>query len=107
MLTLFFYLLYLDSTKYERIPVVRTRPAIKKWSSLLMGQRQDLELKEEVMVTLKLHEEWTEYEVPENEGFIHGGSSDTSFKEARLILCFLFFIFCFSGKSKVIMFRIP
>ncbi|PWA53398.1 ELM2 domain-containing protein [Artemisia annua] len=80
----FLILLYLDSTKYEKLPVVRTRPAIKNWSSVLMGQRQELELKEEVIGTLKLHEEWTESEVAETEGFIPGGSSDTSFKEELL-----------------------
>ncbi|GJY89737.1 hypothetical protein Tco_0504933, partial [Tanacetum coccineum] len=40
----FLVLLYLDSTKFDRFPVVRTRPSIKNWSSYLMKQRQELEL---------------------------------------------------------------
>ncbi|GKD72489.1 hypothetical protein Tco_1330771, partial [Tanacetum coccineum] len=34
----FLILLYLDSTKFDRFPVVRTRPAIKNWSKYLMKQ---------------------------------------------------------------------
>ncbi|GKD17421.1 hypothetical protein Tco_1206579 [Tanacetum coccineum] len=32
----FLILLYLDSTNFERFPVVRTRPAVKNWTSYLM-----------------------------------------------------------------------
>ncbi|GKB52723.1 hypothetical protein Tco_0903476, partial [Tanacetum coccineum] len=39
----FLILLYLDSTMFDRFPVVRTRPTIKDWTSTLMRQRQDLE----------------------------------------------------------------
>ncbi|PWA92274.1 Rhodanese-like domain-containing protein [Artemisia annua] len=74
-------LLYLDSTKYKKLPVVRTRPAIKQWSSFLMAQRQDMELKEECIGELDLYDE---SELPETEGFVAGGSSDSSFKEDLL-----------------------
>ncbi|GKB08466.1 ulp1 protease family, C-terminal catalytic domain-containing protein [Tanacetum coccineum] len=55
-------LLYLDSTKFDRFPVVRTRPAIRDWTSTLMRQRQDLETKHRVIGCLDLHDEWIEYE---------------------------------------------
>ncbi|GJS36735.1 hypothetical protein Tco_0535117 [Tanacetum coccineum] len=55
----FLVLLYLDSTKFDRFPVVRTRPSIKNWSSYLMKQRQELELKDHVLGLLELHGEWT------------------------------------------------
>nr|GEU55027.1 hypothetical protein [Tanacetum cinerariifolium] len=45
----FLILLYLDSTKFDRFPVVRTRPAIRNWSSHLMKKRQDLEHKDHVL----------------------------------------------------------
>ncbi|GKC97566.1 hypothetical protein Tco_1167841 [Tanacetum coccineum] len=41
---LFFQLLYFDSTKFDGVPVVRTRPAIRAWNSALMRQREKLEL---------------------------------------------------------------
>ncbi|GKB17253.1 hypothetical protein Tco_0851176 [Tanacetum coccineum] len=37
-------LLYFDSTKFDGVPVVRTRPAIRAWNSALMRQREKLEL---------------------------------------------------------------
>ncbi|PWA85217.1 hypothetical protein CTI12_AA135790 [Artemisia annua] len=74
-------LLYLDSTNYKKLHVVRTRPTIKQWSSFLMAQRQDMELKEEY---IGMSELYVESELPETEGFIAGGSSDTSFKEELL-----------------------
>ncbi|GJS27040.1 hypothetical protein Tco_0487660 [Tanacetum coccineum] len=50
----FLVLLYFDSTKFNRFPVVRTRPAIRNWSSYLMKQRQELEHKD-VLGILRLH----------------------------------------------------
>ncbi|GKC15100.1 hypothetical protein Tco_1011882 [Tanacetum coccineum] len=41
----FLILLYLDSTKFDRFPIVRTRPTIRDWTSTLMIQRHDLEKK--------------------------------------------------------------
>lgn len=83
-------LLYLDSTKYKKLPVVRTRPAIKQWTSFLMAQRQDMELKD---VCFGESDLYGESELPETEGFVAGGSSHSSLKEVRLILCFIFFGF--------------
>ncbi|GKF60233.1 hypothetical protein Tco_0177019, partial [Tanacetum coccineum] len=68
----FLILLYLDSTKFDRFPVVCTR-------SYLMKKRQELELKDRVLGLLDLHGEWTEAEVQDAEGFI--GSSKTFEKE--------------------------
>ncbi|GJX23150.1 hypothetical protein Tco_0227595 [Tanacetum coccineum] len=75
----FLILLYLDSTKFDKFLVVRTRPAIRNWSSYLMKQRQELELKDHVLGLLDLHDDWNEAEVQESEGFI--GFSKTSEKE--------------------------
>nr|GEW44896.1 hypothetical protein [Tanacetum cinerariifolium] len=75
----FLILLYLDSTKFDKFPVVRTCPTIRNWSSYLMKQRQELELKDHVVGLLDLHDEWNEAEVQEYEGFI--GFSETSEKE--------------------------
>ncbi|GKD51468.1 hypothetical protein Tco_1280444, partial [Tanacetum coccineum] len=61
----FLILLYLDSIKFDRFHVVRTRPAIKDWTSTLMRQRQDLETKEHVIGCLDLHNKWTEFELQE------------------------------------------
>ncbi|GJW38107.1 hypothetical protein Tco_0063952 [Tanacetum coccineum] len=72
-------LLYLDSTKFDRFPVVRTRPAIRNWSTYLMKQRQESELKNHVLRLLDLHVEWTEAEVQDAKGFI--GSLEISEKE--------------------------
>ncbi|PWA99037.1 hypothetical protein CTI12_AA013040 [Artemisia annua] len=74
-------LLYLDSTNFKELPVVRTRPTIKQWSSFLMAQRQDMELKEEYFGMSELYDE---SELPETEGFSAGGSSDNSYKEELL-----------------------
>lgn len=82
-LVLCFQLLYLDSTNYKKLPVVRTRPTIKQWSSFLMARRQDMELKEECIGKSDLYDE---SELPETEGFVAGSSSYSSFKEVRLIL---------------------
>nr|GEV98235.1 hypothetical protein [Tanacetum cinerariifolium] len=69
----------MDSTKFDKFPVVRTRLAIRNWSSYLMKKRQELELKHHVVGLLDLHDEWNEAEVQESEGFI--GFSETSEKE--------------------------
>nr|GEW66545.1 hypothetical protein [Tanacetum cinerariifolium] len=74
-----FKILYLDSMKFDKFLVVRTRLAIRNWSSYLMKQRQELELKDHVVGLLDLHDEWNEAEVQESEGFI--GFSETSEKE--------------------------
>nr|GEW75973.1 ulp1 protease family, C-terminal catalytic domain-containing protein [Tanacetum cinerariifolium] len=58
----FLILLYLDSTKFDRSHVVRTRPTIKNWSTYLMKQRQELELKYRVLGLLDLHVKWTKAE---------------------------------------------
>nr|GEY14417.1 hypothetical protein [Tanacetum cinerariifolium] len=63
-------LLYLDSIKFNKFSVVRTRPTIRNWSSYLMKQRQKLELKDHVVGLLDLHDEWNEAEVQESKGFI-------------------------------------
>ncbi|GJY03490.1 hypothetical protein Tco_0369430 [Tanacetum coccineum] len=65
----FLFLLYLDSTKFNRFSVVRTRPTIRKWSSYSMKQRQELELNDRVLGLLELHGEWTEAVGQETEGF--------------------------------------
>nr|GEZ07036.1 hypothetical protein [Tanacetum cinerariifolium] len=75
----FLILLYLDSTKFDRFLVVRIRPAIKNWSTYLMKQRQESELKRRVLGLLDLHVEWTEAEVQDTEGFI--GSLEFSEKK--------------------------
>ncbi|GJW47902.1 peptidase C48, SUMO/sentrin/Ubl1 [Tanacetum coccineum] len=77
----FLILLYLDSTKFDRFPVVRTRPAIKGWTTTLMRQRQNLETKEHVIGCLELHSEWTESELHDTEGFTTGSSFENSEKE--------------------------
>ncbi|PWA86068.1 ulp1 protease family, C-terminal catalytic domain-containing protein [Artemisia annua] len=65
----------------QEASVVRTRPVIKQWSSFLMAQRQEMELKEECIGESDLYEE---FELPETEGFVAAGSSDSSFKEELL-----------------------
>ena len=72
-----FQLFYLDSTKYEKVPVLRTRPAIKQWSSFLMKKRQELELKEECFGMSELFSESDPQE------------TESSLKQVRLIVCFL------------------
>ena len=78
-----FQLLYLDSTKYKKLPFVRTRPVVKNWSSFLMSRREDMELKDEVIGKLDIYDESEE---PETEGFIAGCSSGTSIREVGLVL---------------------
>ncbi|GJR50950.1 hypothetical protein Tco_1401471 [Tanacetum coccineum] len=75
----FLILLYLDSTNFESVPVVRTRPAIKSWTSYLMKQRQELELKKRVVGLLPINSDWTKAEMEEAEGFIV--SAENSEKE--------------------------
>nr|GEV54136.1 ELM2 domain-containing protein [Tanacetum cinerariifolium] len=65
----------------DKFSVVRTRPAIRNWSSYLMKQRQEMELKYHMVGLLDLHDEWNEAEVQESEGFI--GFSETFEKEAE------------------------
>ncbi|GJU46067.1 ulp1 protease family, C-terminal catalytic domain-containing protein [Tanacetum coccineum] len=74
-------LLYLDSTKFDMFPVVRTRPSIRDWTSTLMRRRQDLETKEHVIGCLELHDEWTESELQEIEGFTRVSLLETSKRE--------------------------
>ncbi|GJR63411.1 hypothetical protein Tco_1505573 [Tanacetum coccineum] len=50
----FLVLLYLDLSKFDGFPVVRIRPAIRNWSSYLMKQRQELELKDHVEENISL-----------------------------------------------------
>ena len=76
--------MYLDSTKYRKLSYVRSRPAVKYWSSFLMSKREELELKEEVLGMLDVYDESEE---PETEGFVAGGSSEISYKEVCLIHC--------------------
>nr|GEY09632.1 hypothetical protein [Tanacetum cinerariifolium] len=86
----FLILLYLDSTKFDRFPVVRTRPAIRNWSTYLMKQRQELELKYLVLGLLDLHVEWTEAEVQDaedvNEGDKDPNGSNPSFGFSKISL---------------------
>ncbi|GKD87041.1 hypothetical protein Tco_1358195, partial [Tanacetum coccineum] len=65
--------------KFDKFLVVRTRPTIRNWSSYLMKQRKELELKDHVVGLLDLHDEWNKAEVQESEGFI--GFLKTSEKE--------------------------
>ncbi|GJV71850.1 ulp1 protease family, C-terminal catalytic domain-containing protein [Tanacetum coccineum] len=74
-------LLYLDSTKFDMFPVVRTRPSIRDWTSTLMRRRQDLETKEHVIGCLELHDEWTESELQEIKGFTRVSLLETSKRE--------------------------
>nr|GEX51411.1 hypothetical protein [Tanacetum cinerariifolium] len=78
----FLILLYLGSTKFDRFLVVRTRPAIRDWTSTLMRKRHDLETKEHVIGCLDLHNEWTESELQETEGFTRISLLKTSEREA-------------------------
>ncbi|GJT05331.1 ulp1 protease family, C-terminal catalytic domain-containing protein [Tanacetum coccineum] len=66
----FLILLYLDSTNFKRLPVIRTQPSLKNWTTYLMKQRQDKELEDDVLGKLDLLSELTEDEVKESEGFI-------------------------------------
>ncbi|GKB28730.1 peptidase C48, SUMO/sentrin/Ubl1 [Tanacetum coccineum] len=82
----FLILLYLDFTKFDRFPVLRTRPAIRDWTSTLMRKRQDLETKEHVIRCLDLHNEWTESKLQETEGLTRVSSLETSEREVRVNL---------------------
>ncbi|GJX34014.1 ulp1 protease family, C-terminal catalytic domain-containing protein, partial [Tanacetum coccineum] len=66
-------------SQIDWFPVIRTRPAVKNWTSYLMRQRQELELKKRVVGLLDLNSDWTKTEVKEAEGFI--GSVENSMKE--------------------------
>ncbi|PWA71217.1 hypothetical protein CTI12_AA283080 [Artemisia annua] len=68
----FLILLYFDSTKFEGLPIIRYRPAIKNWNSSLMNQRQKLEIEREEIGTMELHGKWSESEVQGTEGFFDG-----------------------------------
>ncbi|GJX60901.1 hypothetical protein Tco_0292291 [Tanacetum coccineum] len=72
----------IDSTNFESVPVVRTRPAIKSWTSYLMKQRQELELKKRVVGLLPINSDWTKAEMEEAEGFIV--SAENSEKEIQM-----------------------
>ncbi|GJT06690.1 ulp1 protease family, C-terminal catalytic domain-containing protein [Tanacetum coccineum] len=65
----FLILLYLDSTKFDCVPIIRSRPAIKNWSTKNMRTRQDLEIEDEAFVKLEFYGEWSENETVEAEGF--------------------------------------
>ncbi|GKC69838.1 hypothetical protein Tco_1115721 [Tanacetum coccineum] len=78
-----------DSAKFDRFPVVRTRPAIKGWTSTLMRQRQKLELEEHVLGLFELYNEWTDVELQGNESFIVVGSMVNSEKESFLQECLM------------------
>nr|GEW66049.1 hypothetical protein [Tanacetum cinerariifolium] len=61
-------------TKFDKFLVVRTRPAIRNWSSYLMKQRHELELKDHVVGLLDLHGEWNEAEMQESEDYMRKAS---------------------------------
>nr|GEY61652.1 peptidase C48, SUMO/sentrin/Ubl1 [Tanacetum cinerariifolium] len=65
----FLILLYLDSTKFDRFPIIRSRLAIKNWSTKTMSTRQDLEIEDEAFGKLEFYGEWNENEIVEAEGF--------------------------------------
>ncbi|GKD77111.1 hypothetical protein Tco_1339732 [Tanacetum coccineum] len=82
----FLILLYLDSTNFESVLVVRTRPTIKSWALYLMKQRQDLELKKRVVGLLPINSDWTKAEMEEAEGFIvsaENSEKEDFFKKAK------------------------
>ncbi|GKD90799.1 hypothetical protein Tco_1366306 [Tanacetum coccineum] len=45
----FLILLYLDSTKFDKFPVIRQRPAIRNWTTTAMNRRQELKIEEQVI----------------------------------------------------------
>ncbi|GKB15976.1 hypothetical protein Tco_0849899, partial [Tanacetum coccineum] len=65
----FLILMYLDSIKFDKLPVIRQRPAIRNWTTTAMNRRQELEIEEQVIGKLDLHGEWTESELDQTEGF--------------------------------------
>ncbi|GJT31377.1 hypothetical protein Tco_0911652, partial [Tanacetum coccineum] len=97
----FLILLYLDSTKFDRFLVVRTRPAIRNWSTYLMRQRQELELKEHVVGLLDLNSDWTETKVKEAEGFI--GSVENFEKEILFLFDVWYYDYSIDGVMGMMM----
>ncbi|GKC60401.1 hypothetical protein Tco_1087999 [Tanacetum coccineum] len=71
----FLILLYLDSTKFDKFPVIRQCPAIRNLTTTAMNRRQELEIKEQVIGKLDLHGEWTESELDQIEGFYDVGEN--------------------------------
>ncbi|GJU64965.1 hypothetical protein Tco_1246800 [Tanacetum coccineum] len=51
------FLILLDSTKFDKFPVIRQRPAIRNWTTTAMNRRQELEIEEQVIGKLELHGE--------------------------------------------------
>ncbi|GJU08363.1 ulp1 protease family, C-terminal catalytic domain-containing protein [Tanacetum coccineum] len=71
----FLILLYLDLTKFEWFPVIRSRPAIQNWTTTAINKQQDLEIMDEVIGRLELHGPWFESELHETEGFYEVGDN--------------------------------
>nr|GEY03043.1 hypothetical protein [Tanacetum cinerariifolium]GEY03044.1 hypothetical protein [Tanacetum cinerariifolium] len=67
-------ILYLDSTKFDRFPIIRSRPAIKNWSTKNMSTRQYLEIEDEAFGKLDIYREWSENETVEADGFCENAS---------------------------------
>nr|GEY06684.1 ELM2 domain-containing protein [Tanacetum cinerariifolium] len=65
----FLILLYLDSTKFDRFLIIRSRPAIKNWTTKNMSTRQYLEIEDEAFGKLEIYGDWSENETVEAEGF--------------------------------------
>nr|GEY40142.1 hypothetical protein [Tanacetum cinerariifolium] len=55
-------LLYLDSTQFDHFPIIRSRPAIKNWTTKNMNTRQYLEIEDEAFGKLDIYGEWSENE---------------------------------------------
>nr|GEV16418.1 hypothetical protein [Tanacetum cinerariifolium] len=68
-------LMYLDSTKFDKFPVIRQRPAIRNWTTTAMSRRQELEIEEQVIGKLDLYGEWTESKLDQTEGFYDVGEN--------------------------------
>ncbi|GKC07585.1 hypothetical protein Tco_0999195, partial [Tanacetum coccineum] len=68
---LFLTLLYLDSTKLESLPHVRSRPAIKDWNYTFMKNRLEHEIEKGVFGDLELQGEWTQEEAAPIEGSLN------------------------------------
>ncbi|GJW18645.1 hypothetical protein Tco_0026081 [Tanacetum coccineum] len=71
----FLILLYLDSTKVDRFPVICQRPAIRNWTTTAMNRRHELEIQEQVIGKLDLLGAWTESEIDQTEGFYDVGDN--------------------------------
>ncbi|GJS69592.1 hypothetical protein Tco_0702433 [Tanacetum coccineum] len=65
------HLLYLDSTKFESISHVRSRPVIKDWNSTFMKKHLELEIKQGTLGDLELQGEWTQEEARSIEGSLN------------------------------------